>query len=99
MLTGEDFRESIPEQKPTPSESLQSAERGGKAVHNAVGELPEDLRASLILSEYQGLSHAEVAKFLECSAKVVETRLYRARNLLRNKFSSLLDGPSSWRKS
>ena len=96
--TGEDFRESIPEHKPTPSESLQSTERA-EAVRKAVGELPEDLRAPLILSEYEELSHAEVGKVLECSAKAVETRLYRARNLLRNKLASLLDGSSSSKKT
>jgi RNA polymerase sigma-70 factor, ECF subfamily len=89
--TGEDFRESIPEQKPIPSESLESAERA-EAVRKAVGELPEELRTPLILSEYEELSHAEVGEVLRCSAKAVETRLYRARNLLRNKLGALLDG-------
>jgi RNA polymerase sigma-70 factor (ECF subfamily) len=96
--TGENFRESVPEQKPTPSESLQSAERT-EAVRNAVGQLPEELRTPLILSEYEEFSHAEIGEILECSAKAVETRLYRARNLLRHKLASLLDGPSSSNKS
>jgi RNA polymerase sigma-70 factor (ECF subfamily) len=89
--TGENFRESVPEQKPTPSESLQSAERA-ETVRNAVGQLPEELRTPLILSEYEELSHAEIGKVLECSAKAVETRLYRARNQLREKLAQLLEG-------
>ena len=89
--TGEDFRESVPEQKPTPSETLLVLERA-EAVRRAVGQLPEELRTPLILSEYEELSHAEIAEVLECSAKAVETRLYRARNQLRDKLARLLDG-------
>jgi RNA polymerase sigma-70 factor (ECF subfamily) len=89
--TGEDFRATMPEQKPTPSESLQNTERA-ESVRNAVGQLPEELRTPLILSEYEELSHAEIGEILKCSAKAVETRLYRARNQLREKLASLLDG-------
>jgi RNA polymerase sigma factor (sigma-70 family) len=88
---GKDFRESVPDQKPTPGESLQGAERA-EAVRKAVGQLPEELRTPLILSEYEELSHAEIGEVLKCSAKAVETRLYRARNQLRDKLARLLDG-------
>ena len=88
--TGEDFRESVPEQKPTPSESLQGTERA-EAIRKAVGQLPEELRAPLILSEYEELSHAEIGAVLNCSAKAVETRIYRARKQLREKLGWLLE--------
>jgi RNA polymerase sigma-70 factor (ECF subfamily) len=88
--SGGDFRESVPEQGPTPSESMQGAERA-EAVRRAVGQLPEELRTPLILSEYEELSHAQIGEILECSAKAVETRLYRARNQLREKLAGLLD--------
>jgi RNA polymerase sigma-70 factor, ECF subfamily len=88
--TGEDFRESLPEQRPTPSESLQGAERA-EAVRKAVGQLPEELRVPLILSEYEELSHAEIGEVLECSAKAVETRIYRARKQLRENLGWLLE--------
>ena len=88
--TGENFRESVPSQKPTPSEALQKTERAD-AVRKAVGQLPEELRAPLILSEYEELSHAEIGAVLNCSAKAVETRLYRARKLLREKLDWLLE--------
>ena len=88
--SGEDFRQSMPEQKQTPSESLQSAERA-EAVRHAVRQLPEELREPLIFSEYEELSHAEIGEILGCSAKAVETRLYRARNRLRVKLTGFLD--------
>jgi len=88
--TGEDFRESVPEHNPTPSESLQGSERA-EAVRNAVGQLPEELRVPLILSEYEELSHAEIGGILKCTAKAVETRIYRARQQLRTSLGKLLE--------
>ena len=88
--TGENFRESLPEQKPTPSESLQSTERV-EAIRKAVTELPEELRTPLILSEYEELSHAEISEILKCTAKAVETRIYRARLQLRTSLTRLLE--------
>ena len=42
--------------------------------------------------EYEALSTMEIAEILGCSAKAVETRLYRARNLLRGRLESLVHG-------
>jgi RNA polymerase sigma-70 factor (ECF subfamily) len=53
------------------------------AVRSAVAVLPVDLRTSLVLFEYEGLSMAEIAVALKCSPKAVENRLYRARQLLK----------------
>jgi RNA polymerase sigma-70 factor, ECF subfamily len=89
-VTGRGFQDNLPEHKPTPSESVQAAERAA-AVRAAVGELPEDLRTPLILSEYEELSHADIGAILKCSAKAVETRLYRGRKQLRDKLGWLLE--------
>lgn len=88
--TGENFRESVPAHGPTPGESLQGEERA-EAVREAVGQLPEELRTPLILSEYEELSHAEIGAVLACSPKAVETRIYRARKQLREKLGWLLE--------
>src|SRR6266436_1738752 len=65
------FRETIPAEQPTPSESLQNSE-SSDAVRRAIADLPEELRTSLILSEYEELSHAEIGAILNCSPKAVE---------------------------
>ena len=88
--TGEDFRENLPAHDATPSESLQASERA-EAVRKAVGQLPEEIRTPLLLSEYEELSHAEIGEILNCSAKAVETRIYRARKQLRHKLGRLLE--------
>jgi RNA polymerase sigma-70 factor (ECF subfamily) len=88
--TGAVFRDHLPAANPTPSESLQGAERAA-AVRAAVGALPEELRVPLILSEYEDLSHAEIGAILQCTAKAVETRIYRARQQLRTSLARLLE--------
>ena len=50
-----------------------------QAIHN----LPHDLKATLILYQYEGLSYKEIAEIVGCSPKGVETRLYRTRKQLK----------------
>ncbi len=83
------FHEVIPEPKPNPGEVLESTERIA-AVRRAVGGLPEELRSALVLATYQERSCAEIGAILGCSAKAVEMRLYRARQLLRIQLEKLL---------
>lgn len=73
---------------PSPADVLQTSERV-KAIREAVAALPEDLRVPLVLFEFEDKSLAEIAEILECSAKAVEMRLYRARQLLRSRLGRL----------
>jgi len=68
--------------KTDPSKETLRTEQSS-AVRAAVMALPEDLRNAVLLSEYEDLSHAEIAVIEKCSPKAVETRLYRARQQLR----------------
>jgi RNA polymerase sigma factor (sigma-70 family) len=60
------------------------------AVRSALAELPEDLRAIIVLFEYQNLTHAEIAEVMGTTAKGVESRLYRAREKLRARLTRWL---------
>jgi RNA polymerase sigma-70 factor (ECF subfamily) len=60
------------------------------AVRTAIAALPENLRAPIVLSEYEDLTHAEIAAIIQVTPKAVETRIARARDLLRKKLSSWL---------
>jgi len=88
--TGNEFGETLPDPAPCASETAQRNERA-EAVRRAVAALPESLRAPLILSEYEEKSHAEIGRILQCSAKAVEVRIYRARQLLRARLARLLE--------
>jgi RNA polymerase sigma-70 factor (ECF subfamily) len=79
----------LPDAQLPPDQQLQNAERA-EAVRQAIAALPEDLRTPLILAEYEGLSQAEMAVILNCSAKAVEMRLYRARHSLRERLQGMV---------
>ncbi len=88
--TGGSLADHLPAHGPTPSEHLQSDERAD-AVRRAVAALPEDLRTPLILAEYEERSHIEIGSILGCTAKAVETRIYRARQQLRASLGKFLE--------
>ncbi len=56
-------------------------------VQRAVAALPFPLRAPLLLSVFEGFSHAEISCILGISAKAVERRLSRAREMLKVRLS------------
>lgn len=66
-----------------PDESLERSERIA-AVRQAVQALPPDLRAALVLCEWEDRPVAEAAVILASTPKAVESRLYRARQQLRS---------------
>lgn len=68
--------------EPSPADRARHREETA-AVRAALAELPEPLRAVVVLSEYQELSHAEIAQIVGATPKAVETRLHRAREKLR----------------
>ncbi len=78
---------------PTPTGVVDevNAHEIGTQVAAAVALLPDDQRTALVLAEYQGLSYAEIAEIMRCSEKSVESRLYRAKQTLREKLRHLLD--------
>lgn len=67
---------------PAPDQAAESTERI-TAVRRAVGQLPPDLREALVLCEWEALAVAEAAAVLRTTPKAVESRLYRARQRLR----------------
>lgn len=66
-----------------PGTAARDAEAAA-AVRTAIAALPDDLREAVLLAEFQGLSHAEIAGIVGATPKAVETRLYRAREKLRS---------------
>jgi RNA polymerase sigma-70 factor (ECF subfamily) len=66
---------------PSPMEQMETKERAQWA-RAAVGELPEDLRAILLLAYFQGLKFHEVAEILQLPLGTVKSRLHRALVML-----------------
>jgi RNA polymerase sigma-70 factor (ECF subfamily) len=80
---------TLPANGPAPNEQALAVERA-QAVRTVVSKLPEDLRAAIVLCEWEELSVAEAAVVLETTPKAVESRLYRARQILRERLKSWL---------
>jgi RNA polymerase sigma-70 factor (ECF subfamily) len=80
---------TLPAGDPAPNEQALATERAA-AVRAAVGKLPEDLREAVVLCEWEELSVANAAVILETTPKAVESRLYRARQILRERLKPWL---------
>lgn len=66
----------------TPDEAAALQEKTA-LLNRAIASLPVDLREALLLFTVEEMSQAEIAAALGCSVKAVETRIYRARQALR----------------
>lgn len=72
----------------TPEEVLASAECA-RAIEAAFQTLPADLREAMTLFIHEGMGYAEIASVVGCSAKAAETRIYRARQILKEQLKNI----------
>jgi RNA polymerase sigma-70 factor (ECF subfamily) len=75
--------ESSPDEALARDESLA-------ALKAAIDSLAHDLKVSVLLHHYQGLSYRDIAAITRCTERGVETRLYRARLQLRQVLTRFL---------
>ena len=87
--TGQSMGDVLPSSDPSPAGAAVAAERAA-AVRAVVDNLPADMREVIILCEWQDLSAAEAAAILDTTPKAIDNRLYRARNLLRDRLQRWL---------
>lgn len=57
------------------------------ALRAAVDALPHDLKVTVLLHHYEHLPYRQIGEVVGCSERGVETRLYRARQLLRTELA------------
>lgn len=81
-IDDEEYLNDLPSCAPIPEDMVVDNERR-EIVRNAVMKLPEKYRTVLVLYNYKNLSCSEIAKILGIPLKTVETRLYRAKKILR----------------
>lgn len=80
-LSGEE-----PAQSPDPMQCALAREEL-TIVEQAAARLPEEQRVALVLQEFHGLSHAEIAKATGTTIATVKTRVHRARTSLSQALS------------
>lgn len=69
---------------------LESREKQ-ELVNRALKKLPFNFRSAIVLKEIEGLSYKDIAKSLGCRIGTVESRLFRARQMLRRMLSPVLE--------
>jgi RNA polymerase sigma-70 factor (ECF subfamily) len=84
--------DELPSEQMAPDQSLERDESLA-VVRDAINQLPHDLKVTLLLHHYDRLSYREIGQITGCSERGVETRLYRARQQLREKLAALMDQP------
>ena len=72
-------------------EKDREEERKRTILYRSLDELPEKYRLILALRDRQGFSYKEIAKILKISPGTVDSRLHRAREMLRKKIRSFLE--------
>jgi RNA polymerase sigma-70 factor (ECF subfamily) len=74
------------------AEQEREAEARRTLVQRVVQTLPEKYRVILTLRDIQGLAYEEIAGVLRLSPGTVDSRLHRARRMLRGKLAPYLTG-------
>lgn len=54
-------------------------------IYQAIDALPDDFRETVVLSDVEGLSYAEIAEITSVPVGTVKSRLYRGRQLLQKR--------------
>ena len=82
-----------------PDEAAEATERRS-AVRRALERLTPDMRAAVVLVDLQDLSVKEAAEVLRLSPRTLESRLYHARRMLRERLARWLGRPrvAAWFK-
>lgn len=91
-IQGRPMHEVTPGTSISPEEQLSQAEVS-QLVRTALAHLPEEMREAVVLCELEERSVAETAEILRVPARTVESRLYRARQLLRERLRRALTVP------
>ena len=95
-LVTEESEDASPEEREIPDEA---DEPGAKAeqrerqviVQQAIGQLPDDYRAIIIMYDIRGLSYQEICEALDIPLGTVKSRLNRARHALREEMEPHLE--------
>ena len=81
--------EAVASDAPPPNAILEHDEAFA-AVRAAIDQLPHELKLTVLLHHYERLSYREIGVITGCSERGVETRLYRARQRLREELAGFL---------
>jgi len=90
-IDDDQYGEKIPSLNKGPEDLAVDAEKN-VILRSAILELPEKYRTVVILYNFKNLSCSEISVILDIPQKTVETRLYRAKKLLKEKLLKPCNG-------
>ena len=82
------------------SASPEALAMGGElaeVVESALNALPDELKAALMLREFDGLSYDDIADVLGCPVGTVRSRIFRAREAIDQCVKDQISGGSGFR--
>ena len=82
------FKDVDPEHVYEPSHSAHYSDLS-EILEQAIGNLPEDQKAVVMLRDYEGYSYREIAEITDLSETQVKVYIYRARVYLKNYIGSM----------
>ena len=87
LVSNEDILKSSIAGDVNPREALFIEERF-RMIQGALEKVPLKFRTALVLKDVEGLSYIEIAKVLRCRIGTVESKIYRARQFLKEELKS-----------
>ncbi|MGD8535970.1 MAG: sigma-70 family RNA polymerase sigma factor [Candidatus Aminicenantes bacterium] len=89
QISIENIKESsiLQEDKTMKEEKESTEEQRKQLVHRSIRSLPEKHQVILSLRDIQGFSYEEISKILKISPGTVDSRIHRARKMLRKKLA------------
>jgi RNA polymerase sigma-70 factor (ECF subfamily) len=84
------LEDTVPTTEPNPSLSAVSQETLA-LIQSAIHELPHKLKVPFVYCVLEDNSYDDCASILATNRKTIETRIYRARKLLRRELENLVD--------
>jgi RNA polymerase sigma-70 factor (ECF subfamily) len=85
-FAGEPLRETSALNCQSPRDNLLAGEKDA-VIQGALLKLPFKFRTAVVLKDIEGLSYAEISKVLRCGLGTGESRIFRARQLLKGEVS------------
>jgi RNA polymerase sigma-70 factor (ECF subfamily) len=82
--------QSVEEDEVTRKEKEKTMEQRKNLVRRCLQTLPEKYKVILTLRDIQGFSYEEISNILKISPGTVDSRLHRARKMLREKLAPFL---------
>jgi len=81
----------MPDWSMNPVDAAVATELEG-AMQRALSELPENFRTAVVMVDIEGLSYEETAEAMQTSIGTVRSRVFRGRQMLRDRVEKFLAG-------